>query len=223
MVTYELRAEQGRLAPMTWAAADLVAELDRTDRTVRRAPAPLDLAQALVNTLNRVRGYDLLADVPTARTWLGRVTPDLERERLGQEDLVQLVRLREALRGLLRSTTRGEPVEPATLAVLSESSRRHPVVVSVDSAGVPGIEPAAIAPDRPADALAARVLAALPAAAAAGTLPRLKVCANPDCEWSFYDTSRSRSGNWCVMNICGARHKMARYRDRQRSADPASG
>jgi predicted RNA-binding Zn ribbon-like protein len=47
-------------------------------------------------------------------------------------------------------------------------------------------------------------------------LQRLKACVNPDCGWVFYDTSRSRSGTWCLMNVCGARHKMERYRSRQR-------
>jgi predicted RNA-binding Zn ribbon-like protein len=202
---------------MRWAEEDLAAEVNRSDRAVRRAPAPLDLVQAVVNTLNRIRGYDLLEDVATARWWLSRSAPGLDPERLDDDDLAELIRLREALRGLLRSTTSGEPVDPRTLEVLDEAGRRHPLTVAVDAAGIPRVEPAPAV--QPADALAARVLAALPAAAGAGSLSRLKACANPDCEWAFYDTSRSRSGNWCVMNVCGARHKMARYRDRQRSSN----
>jgi predicted RNA-binding Zn ribbon-like protein len=45
-------------------------------------------------------------------------------------------------------------------------------------------------------------------------LRRLKACLNPACGWAFYDTSRSRSGTWCVMEVCGARHKMSQYRRR---------
>lgn len=207
--------------PMTWAAQDLAAEVDRADRVVRRAPAPLDLVQGLVNTLNRIRGYDLLADIPTARWWLSRVAPDLDANHLASHDVAQLVGLREALRGLLRSTTSGEPVDGATLTALQEAGRRHPLTVSVDTAGVPRVEPSPTTEREPGDTLAARVLAALPASAGAGTLTRLKACANPDCEWAFYDTSRSRSGSWCVMNVCGARHKMSRYRARQRSSEAA--
>jgi predicted RNA-binding Zn ribbon-like protein len=94
----------------------------------------------------------------------------------------------------------------------------------VDDAGVPVLRPDTGHLDGPVAVVEARILAALPVAAVDGTLARLKVCANPDCEWAFYDTSRSRSGTWCVMNVCGARHKMSRYRSRQReSADGGDG
>ena len=204
---------------------DLAAEVERAEGAVRRAPEPLDLVQSLVNTLNRVRGYDLLADGDLARWWLARVAPDLDAGRLRDKDLAGLVSLREGLRGLLRSATGGEAVDAESVAVIRAVGRSHPLAVSVDGSGVPQVGPVTEPRDQPADVLAGRVLAALPAAAGLGTLPRLKACANPDCEWAFYDTSRSRSGSWCVMNLCGARHKMSRYRDRQRAsvAEPAEG
>ncbi len=35
------------------------------------------------------------------------------------------------------------------------------------------------------------------------------------CGWLFLDTSRARGRRWCSMNVCGARHKMRRYHQRQ--------
>ena len=49
-----------------------------------------------------------------------------------------------------------------------------------------------------------------------GTWARLKACANPDCEWAFYDRSHSRVGAWCDMATCGNRIKNRRLRQRQR-------
>ncbi len=54
------------------------------------------------------------------------------------------------------------------------------------------------------------------AAQADGTWPRLKVCANPDCAWVFYDRSRNQQGNWCNMAVCGNRMKNRELRARRR-------
>ncbi|WP_341523368.1 ABATE domain-containing protein [Pseudomonas sp. G.S.17] len=36
---------------------------------------------------------------------------------------------------------------------------------------------------------------------------RLKVCATPDCDWLFIDSSKNGGRRWCQMNICGSREK----------------
>ncbi len=51
----------------------------------------------------------------------------------------------------------------------------------------------------------------------AGRLQRLKACANPDCQWVYYDASRNRSGRWCSMGECGDVMKARAYRARSRS------
>jgi hypothetical protein len=45
---------------------------------------------------------------------------------------------------------------------------------------------------------------------------RLSFCANPACDWLFLDESRNHSRQWCSMDSCGSRAKMARYRSRKR-------
>lgn len=41
-------------------------------------------------------------------------------------------------------------------------------------------------------------------------LARLKVCATPDCDWLFLDTSKNGRRRWCQMNVCGAKEKAKR-------------
>ncbi len=205
-------------APSDGPTDDLRLQVELSEAAVRRAPEPLDLVQGLVNTLNRVRGYDLLGQLPVARWWLGRVAIDLDPSDLSDLDLAQLVELREGLRGLLRGTAGGASIEESSLAALRHAGALYPLKVTFHTSGDVGVAPAATAASSSPTTMAARVLAALPAAAAHQMLGRLKVCANPDCEWAFFDTSRSRSGTWCSMSLCGARHKMTRYRDRSSQA-----
>lgn len=47
---------------------------------------------------------------------------------------------------------------------------------------------------------------------------RLKVCANPDCSWLFYDETLNRSRRWCLSNFCGNLVKVREFRARQRRA-----
>jgi predicted RNA-binding Zn ribbon-like protein len=62
------------------------------------------------------------------------------------------------------------------------------------------------------DGVVARVVAATARALADGTWSRLKACRNDACRWGFYDHSRSRTGQWCSMAICGNRAKQTRWR-----------
>jgi|Tabmets5t2r1_1033131.scaffolds.fasta_scaffold28185_2 predicted RNA-binding Zn ribbon-like protein len=61
-----------------------------------------------------------------------------------------------------------------------------------------------------------RLAADLATAAATGTLQRLKVCGAPDCQFVYFDHSRSRTSRWCSTEVCGNRMKTRRYRDRRR-------
>src|SRR5919107_902843 len=69
-----------------------------------------------------------------------------------------------------------------------------------------------------AERVVARLLAEVIWAEAEGKWERLKACRNEGCRWAFYDASKNRSGRWCNMDICGARHKMRTYRERKSGA-----
>jgi predicted RNA-binding Zn ribbon-like protein len=41
---------------------------------------------------------------------------------------------------------------------------------------------------------------------------RLKVCANPDCSWMFYDNTLNRSQRFCSTSPCGTVMRVRRFR-----------
>jgi predicted RNA-binding Zn ribbon-like protein len=190
--------------------AEPVAELVARSVALRPAPAPLGVVQQLVNTRNRVRGYDLLADLSSAQQWLG-LAGGTAAAVLEPAELAELLEFRESVRALLLAHTTAQPPPAEAIEHLRVAGLRSRLRVDFDESGAPAL----VAADAPGTALAfqGRVVAAL-AAAPPDLFRRLKACANPDCGWAFYDGSRSRSGAWCVMDVCGARHKMSRYRQR---------
>ena len=186
------------------------------DRLVRKslelkpAPTPLRDIQQFLNSRNLLGGYDLLSDESTARMWLAAINTEVG-EDCDRAAVAALRDLREAMRDLLSSHATGEAPKRAALRVLRSAGAGTRLSVDFDSAGRPGLL-------APSDSRGTRrviddVMTAL-AAAPPDQLQRLKACINPGCGWVFYDTSRSRSGTWCLMNVCGARHKMERYRSR---------
>ncbi|HKF20264.1 MAG TPA: ABATE domain-containing protein [Candidatus Angelobacter sp.] len=63
-------------------------------------------------------------------------------------------------------------------------------------------------------ALLAPVAEAAARLLAEGDHGRVRKCASPACILYFYDTTRSRTRNWCSMQGCGNRAKAARFYDR---------
>jgi predicted RNA-binding Zn ribbon-like protein len=184
--------------------------------SLKPAPAPLHHIQLLLNSRNRLAGYDVLSDASTARRWLGIIARRDGRSGVPDFDdaaLVGLRDLREALRELLSSQTAGRAPKREALRLLRSTGATTRLSVDIDGSGRPLLVPPS--DSRGISRVTGSVMAAL-ASAPPEQFQRLKACVNPDCGWVFYDTSRSRSGTWCLMNVCGARHKMEKYRSRRR-------
>jgi predicted RNA-binding Zn ribbon-like protein len=49
-----------------------------------------------------------------------------------------------------------------------------------------------------------------------------RISACDGCGWLFLDTSRGQARRWCSMSVCGARHKMRLYHQRQATTAGAS-
>jgi predicted RNA-binding Zn ribbon-like protein len=45
---------------------------------------------------------------------------------------------------------------------------------------------------------------------------RIKQCPGHGCGWIFLDLTKNGNRRWCEMEVCGARAKIRRYRDRRR-------
>ena len=174
------------------------------------APGPLALVQDFVNTRNHLYGGELLGDAEAANAWLAERGLLGTSDRLGEEKRRNLVAFREELRGLLLAHNGGPGVDLGALNNLVAS-------VALRGAFAPDGR-LALEPDAeggPADRVLGRLLAVMVRSEAEETWGRLKACRNEDCRWAFYDASRNRSGSWCNMAICGARHKMRAYRRRK--------
>jgi predicted RNA-binding Zn ribbon-like protein len=50
-------------------------------------------------------------------------------------------------------------------------------------------------------------------------LALIKKCKNPACVLYFYDTTKNHARNWCSMQLCGNRDKVAAYFKRKRQND----
>jgi predicted RNA-binding Zn ribbon-like protein len=193
-----------------------------------RAPGDLEKVRAFVNTLDIDERTDELTSPAALANWLqaSDLTSDAAPGAdITEADLARALRLREALRGALRSHV--PPVAGTT------PGPGGAWVTAPDGASEPTAELRRIAADLPirleigaggrvraaADgsggpAALARLLLITAEAATLGTWPRLKVCSADDCRWAFYDRSPTRSGCWCSMRVCGSRAKSRAYRRR---------
>ncbi|HEX5849391.1 MAG TPA: CGNR zinc finger domain-containing protein [Rubrobacter sp.] len=178
------------------------------------AQGALGLVQDFVNTRNYLQGGDLLGGVGEADRRLAERGLLGAGEGVGELGRQRLVAFREALRGLLlaHNGVGGPGVEGLNELVADVS-----LGVSFSSDGRPVLGPTG--GEDPAACILARLLAEVFRAEAEGKWGRLKACGNPDCLWIFYDSSKNGLGRWCDMQLCGARHKMRRYRERQRSGE----
>jgi predicted RNA-binding Zn ribbon-like protein len=178
------------------------------------APGALGLVQDFVNTRNYLQGGDLLGGVEEAdRRLVERGLLEVG-ESVGGVGRRVLVDFREALRVLLLAHNGAAEPGPGVEG-LNELAASAALGVLFGADGRPTLGP--VAGDGPAERVVGRLLAEAFRAEAEGRWGRLKACRNTECRWIFYDASKNGLGRWCNMQICGARHKMRRYRERKQS------
>ena len=175
------------------------------------APAPLELVRQLVNTRDLESGDDALATPADAARWLrahGLFEPGVH---ITANDATRLCAVREAIRALLLANN-GGVVDAAACAVLNRAADRCELGARFDPDGTIGVA----GRGRGIDGVIATVLAIVLGAVADGSWSRLKACRGDECHWAFYDRSRNRLGQWCVMAVCGNRSKARAYRERRK-------
>ena len=62
----------------------------------------------------------------------------------------------------------------------------------------------------------ARIAASLGEMLANREVQRIRVCANSDCRWVFYDPTKARTKRWCNDRTCGNRARVRRARAAQK-------
>lgn len=184
-----------------------------------RAPGDLWLLQELVNTRDVLPNTDEVGDVASLRTWLVSygLLDEAAAADLDEAGRERIATFREAMRELLR-TNLGDPIPPWALGVLNAEAERAALRVDFGERGCAGLVPTGRGP---ADRVLGRLLAGVAAADVEGTWKRLKVCADDECAWAYYDVSRNVSRSWCSMKGCGNKAKARRHRQR-RAAERAT-
>jgi hypothetical protein len=181
------------------------------------APEPLAVVQDFVNTRSHFRRSDMLETTDESTAALTALGLLADGDHLEESDRQRLVAFREALRGLLLARSADHEAKPgACTKTLDELAGPVSLRVRFSPDGRPALQPTA--EGEPVDRAIGRLLTVMATAEAEGNWKRLKACRNEACRWAFYDASKNRSGRWCDMNVCGVRHKMRAYRERQ--ADP---
>ncbi|MEA2418341.1 MAG: hypothetical protein QOE60_547 [Thermoleophilaceae bacterium] len=179
----------------------------------KRAPAPLELVQRFVNSVDRERGEDELTDPDELRAWLAERDLIGAGERVTRADLERAIEVREGLRELLKANN-GMTPDQERVAGLDRAAARAGVRLTFPPGADPRLEPQAAG----VDGAIGQLLAIVAGAVEQGRWQRLKACPRDVCHWAFFDHSKNHSGRWCQMDVCGNIEKARAFRERKRRA-----
>jgi len=189
-----------------------MAGLDTPD-PVRSVPGPLALVRDFVNTTDHETGTDDLSSPAELSTYLQHAGLLGRTVRASGDDLTLARQLRAGLRRSLELNHDGSSgAIPELDAALTKLPLRlrwegdRSTLVPVGS-GVSGA--------------LSQIAVAMSQAVAEGNWWRLKICADDECEWAYYDGSKNRARNWCEYG-CGNRAKVRAYRQRRRASAGSS-
>jgi predicted RNA-binding Zn ribbon-like protein len=172
--------------------------------------ACIDLVNsAFTHHLGKGPGLDRLPR-PEWRAWfLSR--HGIEVDPGGPVPIEQLAALRDQLRAILRHWARAGSLTADQTEALDAWVRKAPLRQRVRQiSGRPGL--AAEPVDRDWTWAMARIAASAAELAGGGVPERLKVCANPDCSWMFYDHTLNRSQRFCSTTPCASVVRVRRFR-----------
>jgi len=173
------------------------------------APDPVRLIQRFLNTLDIDRGSDDLDSRGGLEAWLNEVGLVAKVPASPEDGLARATELREAIRDLLARRNHGT-VTPRVADRFGRATVSLGFRTVASTAGDFQLLPTSTGLGK---ALGA-IVAVLIRSDADGSLARLKVCANDQCQWVYWDASRNRSGRWCTMALCGNRLKGRAFRQR---------
>lgn len=195
--------------------------------------APLEVGLDFVNTLENEKSgtVEHLQTPGAAVHWLHdhdllhrQMVVDLlartEADQAAGDQVIRRIRrVRGALRELLDATVERRPPESAALREVNRALRTQYTYELVPAAD--GVSLDHRHEGDPIDGALARLAETIARELTQGDSDRLRVCANTDCRWVFFDTSAGARRKWCDMSTCGNRAKVARHRARQRELEIA--
>jgi predicted RNA-binding Zn ribbon-like protein len=183
----------------------------------------LDSALDFLNTLDLddgqlVEHFSQPSDVAAWFSDHGLIHPE-SRSRWTSTDLDRVRLVRRALRDVVESVVdHRRPERDSVDLVNTTLESRRPARLELDGSAVRIGHRHAEAPV--SDALAV-IAEAIVNELAAGRPERLRICANDQCRWTFFDSSPTGRRRWCSMASCGNRAKAARHRAKAKAMLPA--
>ncbi|WP_327582574.1 CGNR zinc finger domain-containing protein [Nonomuraea sp. NBC_00507] len=171
-----------------------------------------NLALDFMGTLKwrRTEPEELLATPADLGRWAVEAGVTSEEPAVDAADLRRLRTLREAAYRLVTTAMDGRPWPEGDLRVVNEEAAGAPPRMRLTPAGLV----------RSGDAGAVASSVARAAAELLGELGELRIreCALEECTRIFIDRSRGGNRQWCGMEECGNRVKVANYRSRKHKA-----
>jgi predicted RNA-binding Zn ribbon-like protein len=125
-----------------------------------------------------------------------------------------LLELRRLLRRGAEKLAAGKPLSPEEVASLNHAlnvQAREKLVQNQN-----GFSMELVPVKRDGSWMIARIAASLGEMLANGEAARIRICANPDCRWIFYDNTKARTKRWCNDRTCGNRARVRRARAAQK-------
>lgn len=123
--------------------------------------------------------------------------------------------LRELVRTLVMRRKDARPLDIAALNAFLAHARRHLALVKSKDGGF--VVTARYESSTP-EQLLAPVAEAAAQLLAEGDFNLVRKCESKDCSLWFYDRTKGHRRRWCSMAVCGNRHKVASFRQRQAAA-----
>ena len=131
--------------------------------------------------------------------------------------LGKIRRVRDAVRKVAYAVAENRPAPAAALSEVNRALRAREIIELEPAAD--GITVGHRHVGDPVDDALARLAQPVVQAIAAGHEDRIRICANDECRWVFYDESPTGRRRWCDMATCGNRAKAARHRARKKAAE----
>jgi predicted RNA-binding Zn ribbon-like protein len=173
-----------------------------------RAPEPLRLVQAFVNTLDIENEVETLSSPSALEGALAEIGVSVHGAGLSDSDLATALAAREALRALALANN-GLPLDPQHLERLERIAAEARFTSRFEESRARLVPQA-----QGLEGALGQIVAVVHEAMTDGTWWRLKGCPRDVCHWVFYDRSRNGSGKWCAMSVCGNRINTKSYRRR---------
>ena len=172
----------------------------------------------LLNTIAAPEGapIDVLQSDADVLYWLEKASlaPSEKPAPIRTGALLNTARqLRETIRPLVLKRKSGKRIDPSALNSFLTHAASYPQLVSTTS----GVQIERHRPARTPEQLLAPLAESAAEFLATADFSLVRPCEGKDCILWFYDRTKSHRRRWCSMQVCGNRHKVESFRERQRS------